>query len=53
MAGYPGGGGGHGYNDGYAQNTDSYYQDDHGDQYHDNHGGQPAAHGNEGYYDES
>ncbi|KAK7744346.1 1,3-beta-D-glucan synthase [Diatrype stigma] len=60
MAGYPGGGGGgHGYNDGYAQNTDSYYQDDHGDQYYDNHGAQPAAaagaaaHGNDGYYDES
>ncbi|RYP59602.1 hypothetical protein DL771_010835 [Monosporascus sp. 5C6A] len=63
MSGYPGGGaggggaGGHGYSDGYGgQNTDSYYQDDHNDQYYDNRGydanGQHGQ-GNEGYYDES
>jgi 1,3-beta-glucan synthase len=69
MSGYPGGGSGsggagqHDYHDGYAQNTDSYYQDEHNGQYydqHDAHGQQPHngydVHGqqhNDGYYDES
>ncbi len=61
MAGYPGGGGGqHDYRDGYGQNTDSYYQDEHNGQYYDQHQNQNQsghdAHGqqhNDGYYDES
>ncbi|CAJ2508838.1 Uu.00g138640.m01.CDS01 [Anthostomella pinea] len=65
MSGYPAGGGGGGghqdYHDGYGQNTDSYYQDEHNSQYYDNnaagatHHGYDAANGhqNEGYYDES
>lgn len=57
MSGYPGH---HEYDDGYGHqqgNTDSYYDNEHG-QYYDNqnaagydaHGGQP---GHDGYYDES
>ncbi|KAI0127976.1 glycosyltransferase family 48 protein [Xylariales sp. AK1849] len=63
MAGYPGGGGHHDYDDGYGhqgQNTDSYYQDDHNQQYYDNNGYDDRDRGqhgnnnaNDGYYDES
>ncbi|KAI1261998.1 glycosyltransferase family 48 protein [Xylariaceae sp. FL1019] len=64
MSGYPQGGNHHDYQDGYGQNTDSYYQDDHNGQYydqqdqqphHDQHGyaaGAQGQHG-DGYYDES
>lgn len=60
MSGYPAH---HDYDDGYGQhqqgNTDSYYDNEHG-QYYDNnnaagydaHGGAHAG-GNDGYYDES
>ncbi|KAI1435879.1 1,3-beta-glucan synthase component FKS1 [Xylaria sp. CBS 124048] len=50
MSGYPAGGGHGDYH-----NTDSYYQDDHNDQYYDQNQGYDA-HGqqhNDGYYDES
>lgn len=66
MSGYPaGGGGGHEYHDGYGQNTDSYYQDDHNGQYydhdqngydahgHDAHGHDAHGQQHDGYYDES
>lgn len=56
MSGYPAGGGQHDYRDGYGQNTDSYYQDDHNGQYYDQHHDGYDAHGqqhNDGYYDES
>lgn len=57
MSGYPAGGGQQDYRDGYGQNTDSYYQDDHnGQQYYDQHANGYDAHGqqhNDGYYDES
>jgi 1,3-beta-glucan synthase len=60
MSGHPQGG--H-YDDGYGHhqegNTDSYYQDEYNQGYHDNNGGYAdqhnAAHpqGGDGYYDES
>ncbi|KAI1332215.1 1,3-beta-glucan synthase component FKS1 [Xylariaceae sp. FL0255] len=59
MSGYPGGGGHHDYHDGYGQNTDSYYQDDHNGQYYDDQNGYDAqgqhheGQHHDGYYDES
>ncbi|KAI1826602.1 1,3-beta-glucan synthase component FKS1 [Xylaria intraflava] len=56
MSGYPAGGGQHDYHNGYSQNTDSYYQDEHNDQYYDHQNHGYDAHGqqhNDGYYDES
>ncbi|PQE20654.1 13-beta-glucan synthase component FKS1 protein [Rutstroemia sp. NJR-2017a BBW] len=47
------------YDDGYGHhqqgNTDSYYQDEHGQQYYDEqgHGGHQQQQGGDGYYDES
>ncbi|ORY60728.1 1,3-beta-glucan synthase component-domain-containing protein [Pseudomassariella vexata] len=60
MSGYPAGGG-HDYGDGYGhpqgQNTDSYYEDEHNQQYYDNNGydahGQQPGNANDGFYDES
>lgn len=50
MSGYPPGGGHQDYRDDYAQNTDSYYQDEHYDQHNQGYDG----HGqHDGYYDES
>ncbi|KAI1847714.1 hypothetical protein JX265_009143 [Neoarthrinium moseri] len=53
MAGYPGGGHNDHYDDGYGHpdhpNTDSYYQDEHNQQYYD----QDGYAANDGYYDES
>jgi hypothetical protein len=57
MSGHPQG---H-YDEGYGQhqqgNTDSYYQDDHGQAYYDEHGGYADQghhqQGGDGYYDES
>lgn len=58
MSGYPAH---QDYDDGYGHhqqgNTDSYYDNEHGQYYdqngYDAHGGHAAQHGEDGYYDES